>query len=193
MKDAADILYSRIDALLREKGRVLAAVDGMAASGKTTLCENLRARIPGCHIIHMDDFTTPFEKRYDGYFEASLTNADTGRFLEEALLPLARGECAVYRPYRCHPEAGFMEPVTVPGGCRCVIVEGAYCLHPALWDYYDIRALMTVSPETQRMRILARNGSAQLARFESLWIPMENRHIASRRLAQRCDILLSGD
>ena len=42
MKDAADILYSRIDALLREKGRVLAAVDGMAASGKTTLCENLR-------------------------------------------------------------------------------------------------------------------------------------------------------
>ena len=52
---------------------------------------------------------------------------------------------------------------------------------------------MTVTPETQRARILRRNGKTQLARFESLWIPMENRHIEAHGLTKRCDLLLSGE
>ena len=76
---------------------------------------------------------------------------------------------------------------------RLVIVEGAYCLHPLLFERYDLRVLCTVSPEGQRGRILARNGGAQLERFERLWIPMENRHIQAHDLAARCDLTLSGD
>ena len=193
METAFDILDSRIMQLLSAKGRALIAIDGMAASGKTTLCKALREKISGCYIVHMDDFTLPFEKRSDGYFNRLLTNADTDCFLAEVMVPLLAGKSAEYSPYRCHPEPGFLRPVTIPEDWRCVIVEGAYCLHPRLFDLYDLRALMTVTPETQRTRILRRNGETQLTRFESLWIPMENRHIEVHGLKQRCDLLLSGE
>ena len=31
---------------------------------------------------------------------------------------------------------------------------------------------------------------AQLARFESTWLPMENRHILERGLKWRCDLVI---
>lgn len=175
---------------LRTRGRCILALDGTAAAGKTTLAAALSRAIPASAVVHMDDFTMPFEKRFPGYFEAQLSNADIGRFDEEVLSPLRRGEQAVYRPYRCHPEAGFLAPVVIPADVRCVIVEGAYCLHPALWDRYDLRALVLADPDTQRARILRRNGEAQLARFLDTWIPMERRHIDARQLADRCDLII---
>ena len=141
----------------------------------------------------MDDFTIPFEDRFPGYFDAQLSNADIDRFDREVLTPLHLGRDARYRPYVCHPKPGFLAPVTVAAQSRLVIVEGAYCLHPQLFERYDLRVLCTVSPEVQRRRILERNGSAQLERFLRLWIPMENRHIQARGLAARCDLMLSGD
>ena len=185
--DSSSALESRIAALLAQKPRVLIALDGMSASGKTTLAAALAGRFSSSAV------TIPFEDRFPGYFDAQLSNADIARFDREVLTPLLSGQAACYRPYVCHPEPGFLPPVTIAADTRLLIVEGAYCLHPRLFDRYDLRVLCTVSPETQRARILARNGSAQLERFLRLWIPMENRHIATHSLADRCDLTLSGD
>ena len=186
-------LEARIRGLLVQKPRVLVALDGMSASGKTTLAAALAGRFPSSAVVHMDDFTIPFEDRFPGYFDAQLSNADLVRFDREVLSPLLSGRAARYRPYVCHPEPGFLSPVTVAADTRLVIVEGAYCLHAQLFDRYDLRVLCTVSPDVQRARILRRNGSAQLDRFLRLWIPMENRHIEAHGLAIRCDLTLSGD
>lgn len=188
--DSSSALESRIAALLAQKPRVLVALDGMSASGKTTLAAALALRFPASAVVHMDDFTIPFEDRFPGYFDAQLSNADLARFDREVLTPLLAGQAARYCPYICHPEPGFLAPVTIAADTRLLIVEGAYCLHPRLFDRYDLRVLCTVPPETQRARILARNGSAQLERFLRLWIPMENRHIAAHGLAARCDLIL---
>ena len=184
-------LISRIEQLLEQKSRVIVAIDGMAASGKTTLASALSSRFEDSAVVHMDDFTIPFEDRTPDYFDRLLSNADIARFDREVLSPLLSGTDAVYRPYICHPEPGFLAPVTIAANTRLLIVEGAYCLHPQLFDRYDLRVLCTVSPETQRARILARNGSAQLERFLRLWIPMENRHNAAHGLAWHCDLTLS--
>ena len=104
-------LESAIRAILERKPRALIAIDGMAASGKTTLAEALSRRFDSCAVLHMDDFTVPFEDRYPGYFEKTLSNADLARFDREVLSPLLRGEAAVYRPYVCHPEPGFLSSV----------------------------------------------------------------------------------
>ncbi|MBQ4264527.1 MAG: phosphoribulokinase [Clostridia bacterium] len=186
-------LEAYIRNILGDKDRAVVAIDGMAASGKTTLARALAQRFDSCAVVHMDDFTVPFEDRHPGYFEAALSNADIARFDREVLSPFLRGEAAVYRPYICHPDPGFLSPVTIPADARVLIAEGAYCLHPDLFDRYDLRVLFAVSPQTQRSRILARNGAAQLERFLSTWIPMENRHIQAHRLMQRCDLLLSAD
>ena len=191
--DSLSALEAAIRQILQKQPRALVAIDGMAASGKTTLANALCRRLPSCAVIHMDDFTVPFEDRYPGYFEDTLSNADLFRFDREVLSPLERGEAACYRPYRCHPVPGFGDPVAIPSDCAVVIVEGAYCLHPDLFDRFDLRVLSLIDEEMQRKRILKRNGPEQLQRFESLWIPMEKRHIAARRLKETCDLIISAD
>lgn len=188
-----DTLEAAIHAILKEKPRALVAIDGMAASGKTTLAKALAQRFSTCAVVHMDDFTVPFEDRFPGYFEKTLSNADIGRFDREVLTPLARGEAACYRPYVCHPDPGFLAPVVIPADCAVVIVEGAYCLHPDLFARYDLRVLSLIDEDTQRERILRRNGPAQLERFLSAWIPMENRHIHARCLRETCDLVIGPD
>ena len=186
-------LVARLEALLAQKDRVLIAVDGMAASGKTTLAAALALRFPQSAVVHMDDFTIPLENLTPGYFDRLLSNADIGRFDREVLSPLLAGQDAVYRPYVCHPEPGFLSPVRAAADARLVIVEGAYCLCDPLFDRYDLTVLSLIDPAIQRERILTRNGKEQLERFQSLWIPMENRHIAARRLRERCDMTLFTD
>jgi len=191
--DSVSMLEETIRQILNRQPRALIAIDGMAASGKTTLAKALSSRFSSCAIVHMDDFTMPFEARYPGYFENTLSNADVARFDREVLSPLLCGEAAVYRPYRCHPVPGFGDSVVIPAACAVVIVEGAYCLHPDLFGRYDLRVLSLIDEDTQRERILKRNGPEQLQRFESLWIPMENRHIAAHRLKETCDLIISAD
>ena len=188
--DHVQQLEPRVQEILSAKGRAFVAIDGMAASGKTTLANALAERFENCAIVHMDDFTIPFEDRAPGYFDAQFSNADVIRFEREVLAPLASGKAACYRPYICHPAPGFLEPVTIPADTRVVIVEGAYCLHPRLFDHYDLRVLSLIDPAAQRARILARNGEAQLERFLSLWIPMENRHIEAHNQRRLCDLTL---
>ena len=189
-KTAQRALKERIASLPRGSRPALIAIDGMAASGKTSLCAALAEENPGCAVVHMDDFTIPFEDRFPGYFDVQLANADVARFDREVLSPLLAGQTAVYRPYRCHPQAGFLDPVRIGADVSCVLIEGAYCLHPQLFSRYDLRALMLIDPALQRERILQRNGPQQLARFESAWIPMENRHIRERELEARCDLII---
>ena len=51
-----DRLKDNIWTLLQEKGgRAVIAIDGMAASGKSTLAARLAEELDGC-VIHMDDF-----------------------------------------------------------------------------------------------------------------------------------------
>ena len=176
---------------LAQRGRAVVALDGQASAGKTTLAEALGHALPGAAVVHMDDFFLPPEKRTAAYRETMLANADIERFRAELLEPLLRGGDVAYRPYRFHPVPCFLAPVTIPARCPVVLVEGAYCLHPSLWDAYALHLLMTVSEKTQRERILARNGEAMLARFQSEWIPMENRHIEARALRSRCDAVIA--
>ena len=183
-------LQSAIEAIIGRKGRALVALDGMAASGKTTLSGQLARAIDGCFVVHMDDFFLPQDKRTREYYDRTLAWADVERVQDEVLAPLRRGEEAVYRPYVHHPKPRFLPPVRIAKDARAVIVEGAYALNPALFSSYDLRALMCVSPGTQRERILARNGQAMLSRFLSEWIPMENRHIEANALCERADVII---
>ena len=58
-----DRLKEHICTLLQEKGgRAVIAIDGMAASGKSTLAARLAEELDGC-VIHMDDFFLPPELR----------------------------------------------------------------------------------------------------------------------------------
>lgn len=181
-------LVQVIQTLLDEKGRALVALEGMSASGKTTLAAAL-ATVFCANVYHMDDFFLPADLRRPDWQQIPAGNMDMARFAQEVLKPLIQGEEVAYRPYRC--QDGVMGARRIMPPRPLQIVEGAYCTHPALGAPYDLTLFVTVDPAVQRQRILARNGMEGLKRFEQIWIPMEQRYFTACDVKRRCNIQLT--
>lgn len=182
-------LAERVEALRTGQGRVIAALDGRCASGKTTLAARLSEE-HGWSVIHMDHFFPRPEQRTAERLAQPGGNVDHERFLEEVLLPLRRGERAVYRPFDCHAQT-LLEPIPFEPG-PVVLVEGSYSCHPALWGHYDLRAFLTVDPARQLERIARREGETRAQAFREKWIPLEERYFSAFDIEARCDIRLEG-
>ncbi|MBE5865938.1 MAG: uridine kinase [Lachnospiraceae bacterium] len=182
--DLAECIESLILSCKKEKARMLVAVDGRCASGKTTLAEELKIRLD-CDVVHMDHFFLRPELRSAERLAVPGENIDHERFLTEVLLPLYRGECVQYRPFDCQKQ-DFAEPVRVGGKGICII-EGAYSCHERLREYYDLRIFISVEPKEQMRRIVDRNGMDGAEMFRKRWIPLEEQYFETCRIADVCD------
>ena len=170
-----DALKEKIDELLMQKDIVIVAIDGKCTSGKTTLATKL-AEIYDCNVFHMDDFFLRPEQRTPERFAEVGGNVDYERFKEEILIPLQDGKQFSYRPFDCNTFT-LADPVTVIPK-QLNIIEGTYSHHPYFGNSYDLKVMLTVTPELQRERILQRPAFLHQRFFEQ-WIPMENRYFES--------------
>ena len=181
-------LLAAIDRALAENPRVLLAIEGGAASGKSTLADLLTAIYPDTALFHADDFFLRPEQRTAARYAQPGGNLDRERLETEILIPLSRGENPEYRPFDCRamslaaPQHGQV--------ARLNIVEGSYSLHPELERRYDLSVFLEISPETQRRRVLERNGPEWGQRFFERWIPLENTYHEATRTAERCTLRL---
>jgi len=173
------LLYRTIRDLQSSKSRILIAIDGRCASGKTTLAAALAERL-GAGVLHMDDFFLRPEQRTPERYAEPGGNVDYERFLTEVLLPLSHGETFTYRPFDCHTMQ-LAEPITFTP-TAVTIVEGTYSCHPELREYFDLRIFLTVSPEEQLKRLSTRPG-ADLQMFREKWIPLEERYFEAYSVA----------
>lgn len=185
MEKITENIIRKIEQLSAHKKSIIIAIDGRCAAGKTTLCENL-CRHFGCDAVHLDDFFLRPEQRTAERLAKAGENVDHERFLTQVLLPLKKSGMAEYRPFDCKTQS-LKEPITVKPG-RLLIVEGSYCCHPELQSFYDLKIFLTVSPEEQIRRIVARNGREAAERFEKIWIPLEERYISELSIPEICDI-----
>ena len=181
-----DALISRLKALLAEQNCVLVAIDGGAASGKSTLAERLAEKLDAA-LFHMDDFFLPPELRTAERLAEPGGNVHWERFLGEVLRPLAAGEAVTFRPFDCGV-MDFGAAVTVPRR-PVTIIEGAYSHHPELRELYDLRVFLDVSPALQRTRVKARNG-ALADRFFEEWIPLEIRYFEHFDIREKADVVV---
>jgi len=166
------------------------AIDGRAASGKTTKAMLLSAALDA-PVIHMDDFFLPPSLRTEERLAQPGGNVHYERFAEEVLPHLTSGEAFVYRVFDCSRMDfhGLREIPAAP----VRIVEGSYAHHPALGDYADLRVFTSVNEAEQMARILARNGEGMAEMFRTRWIPMEEQYFAAMDAASRCDLILEAD
>lgn len=178
-------IHNELQRLLRKQDRVLLAIDGNCTAGKTTLAQEL-ADTYSCNVFHMDEFFLQPSQRTPQRLAEAGGNVDYERFLQEVLLPLSRGEQVCYRPYDCRSQA-LKEPVTLPRK-RLAVIEGTYSCHPFFGDRYDLRIFLSVTPETQRQRVLQRPAFKHRRFFEE-WIPMEQRYFEAFRIRESCDIV----
>lgn len=183
-------LLSAIDQKMAQQERVLLAIEGGSASGKTTLSQ-LLSRIYGCTVFHMDDFFLRPEQRTPERLAEPGGNVDRERFHEDVLKPLTAGTPIRYQRYDCHTQT-LQPPVDVIP-TPLTVVEGAYSLHPLLADCYDLSVFLRIAPELQRQRILKRNGPEMAERFFALWVPLEHHYFEAMDPASRCDLILEVD
>lgn len=166
----------------------LIAIDGRCASGKTTLAAQIQEKT-NWPVVHMDHFFLRPEQRTPQRLSQAGGNVDWERFLDVVLLPLRQGKKVSYLPYDCQLRQ-LTDPVHIP--CSpVVLIEGAYCCHPNLWDFYDLHIFLSVDPAEQLARIKRRNGAAALPAFRDQWIPLEEQYFHAFHLPERCALCFS--
>lgn len=178
----------RVDALLKSRGRVVIAIDGQSGAGKSTLAGLLADRFEA-RVLRADDYFLQPAQRTAERLAQPGGNLDRERFAEEVAAPVREGRSAYVRRFDC--KAGrLLAPKQVPF-VPVSIVEGSYCLHPALGPYYDLAIFLQTDPASQRARLQTRYDAARFQRAMDEWVPMENAYARAFNIPEKCDFVLT--
>lgn len=171
--------------LSANRKRMIIAIDGVCASGKTTLAESISKKAD-CNIFRTDDFyLRPCQRTPKRYSEAG-GNIDYERFTDEIVKNILSGADFSYRPFSCKT-MDFSEEIPVRNK-KINIIEGTYSLHPYFGNIYDLRIFLLTSRENQLERIKARNGEEALEMFKNKWIPLEEIYFGELNIMSKCDL-----
>lgn len=182
-----DEIFAKISKARQGKARIIIAIDGRCASGKTTLAKELQ-NVLSCNVFHMDDFFLSPEQRTRERYAEPGGNIDRERFMDEVMQPLLCGKEFSYRPFDCHKMA-MQELIEVkPNAIN--IIEGTYSCHPLLWDCYNLHIFLSISKEEQMARIRSRNEES-VGLFEKKWIPLEESYFKTYSVEERCELKFS--
>lgn len=181
-------ILHRIDSLLKANSIVIVAIDGKSGSGKTTLAEEI-GKLYDANIFHMDDFFLRPELKTEERLKEIGGNVDYIRFKEEVINGLLSRSDFKYQVYDCKKMALTDYIYVKPK--KLNIIEGSYSMHPTLIDNYHLKVFLDIDDETQRKRILKRNGEIAYKRFINEWIPKENQYFEEMKIREKCDFIIS--
>lgn len=171
----------------RSRERILIAIDGKCASGKSTLGIYLKNEFDA-NLFHMDDFFLQKHQRTKERLAEVGGNVDYERFKEEVLNPLKEGLPVEYRIFDCSDleivESAVIEPK------RINIIEGSYSQHPYFGQPYDLLIFTEIDSENQLNNIRKRNGEEKLKNFVERWIPKEEAYFAKFGIKEKCDVVI---
>lgn len=180
-------VFKAVAALIGENRPIKIAIEGRCGSGKSSLAEFLADKFD-CNIFHMDDFFLPFELRTSERLTQLGGNIHHERLQSEVFSALHNHQPIIYKPYLCG-ERTFGDESYLQFK-NLSIIEGSYCLHPALQQSYDYKIFLTVDPKKQRERIESRNGKALSQAFFNQWIPREEHYFSALQIQKQCDIVI---
>lgn len=163
------------------------AIDGRAASGKSTMASQLRT-ILDAPIIHMDDFFLPLSLRTPKRFAAFGGNVHYERFKAEVLPFISLCAPFSYNIFDCTKME--LNGTRQIASSQFRIVEGSYSHHPSFGSYADLKVFSDIDATTQLSRIILRNSPAMTERFKNEWIPLEEAYFSHCQTAQKADILV---
>lgn len=171
----------------KEKERIVIAIDGRCASGKTTLGYYLQ-ELFDANLFHMDDFFLQTHQRTKKRLAEIGGNVDYERFQTEVLAPLFAGEDILYRRFDC-------KNMTLAAGewiknRRMNIVEGSYCGNPYFGNCYDLKIFTDIDIESQLENIRKRNGEEKLLVFKERWIPKEEAYFEKFLIKEKSEIVI---
>ena len=179
-------LFSRIEGMLCTQDAVTVAIDGNSGAGKTHLAALLHS-IYDCNVFPMDHFFLAPKQKTARRMRMIGGNVDHERFRHDIIGGIRSSKPFSYRPYDCKKQA-LSQPVSVSTK-RLNIVEGCYSMHPSLAGDYDLKVFLQIGPETQKKRILQRDGAVMLERYINEWIPLENVYFSQLSVKTQCNLV----
>jgi len=192
MPDDADVhtrIASWIAARRTPHETLIVGIDGAGAAGKSTVAAVLAGRL-GAAVVAMDDFYRPAAERRTPEPHGWGSDFDHDRLRAEVLEPLVAGRQARYGVYDWQEDRVRARARSVSR--PIVLVEGIYVLQPSLRGFFDL-ALWIDAPREERLRRgLERDGEAERATWEQLWMPQEDRYMASVDARASADLILDG-
>ncbi|BAL90004.1 hypothetical protein AMIS_47840 [Actinoplanes missouriensis 431] len=165
---------------------LLIAVDGRGGSGKTTLAGRLAERIPGSAIVHTDDVAW-WHSRF-GWADLMTTGV---------LDPLRAGAAVRLRP-PAWERRGRDGQITVPAGCRAVLVEGVGASRRDLAHLFDVAIWVRSDyAEAERLGLLRDLGlkgvdPVTAKREWDEWMAEENPFLSADRPWDRAAFVVGG-
>lgn len=173
--------------LAAKQGSGIIAIDGRAASGKSTMAQ-LLARILDAPVVQMDDFFVPPALRSEERFKVPGSNVHYERFEKEVLPYIKSRKAFRYRIFDCSMMDYHGEKEIPVSEWR--IVEGSYSQHPRFGKYADIAVYSDVEPAEQMERIKIRNGERMAEMFRTRWIPMEEAYFNAYDIRVKADLVV---
>lgn len=164
------------------------AIDGPAASGKSTLAQQFQ-EICSASVVQMDDFFLPPELRTEKRLATPGGNVHYERFETEVLPFLRSGAPFLYQRFDCTLMAYNGHRTVLPE--HLIVVEGSYSLHPCFGRYADLTVFLDVPREVQAERIRLRDPSISPL-FFTKWIPMEAAYHEAFDVRSSADMVLQG-
>ncbi|BAL89711.1 putative phosphoribulokinase/uridine kinase [Actinoplanes missouriensis 431] len=184
------------------------AVDGPPASGKTTLADELAVvlRVQGRDVIRatIDDFLVPRARRYPrGEYSAEGCYFDAHDYdaLSRVLLdPLGPGGDRRFRHavYDHTADTVSSPPVRTAPARAVLLFDGVFLLRPELIDRWELRLLVSASPEKLVERAVVRERRVSSPgdverRWRERYLPAQQLYIARDRPADHADIVVHND
>lgn len=173
------LMLKAFELLTSGKRRVVWAIDGPCATGKTFTAELIKgafALVIDAEIIPADDFFLPFERRTPERMNEIGGNIDYERLKSEVIDRLS-DDFITYGVFDCKTQKiAEMRKISARG---LLIIEGAYSLHPCLGRYYDLSTVLSAPFETRLERLKRRETPHSYAQFLHKWIPLEDRYFAA--------------
>lgn len=180
-------IFNEIDKLIKMKDKVLIAIDGKCASGKSSFSDLLNEKYD-CNIFHMDDFFLPAKFKTNERLDEAGGNVDYIRFKEDIIEKLEENKSFKYQIFNCKVQKLTEYRNITPK--KLNIVEGVYSMNPELIDYYDVKIFFDIDDNTQKERILNRNGKDMYKKFRDIWIPLENKYFKELEIRKKADIVI---
>lgn len=180
-------ILNAINSLLMLNDFVIVAIDGKTGSGKTTLA-NIIGYFHDSNIFHMDDFFLRPELKTEERMKETGGNVDYVRFKNEVINGILSQTDFRYQIYDCKKMA-LTDYIHIKPK-KLNIIEGSYSMHPTLIDNYNYKIFLDIDDETQKERILKRNGPLMYKRFVNEWIPKENIYFKEMQIKKKCDLII---
>lgn len=139
----------------------IAAIDGLASSGKSTLARQLARDLPDVHIISMDDFfLSALQRRAAVYAK----NYDLERLLIQVIEPVLSGRDVQYQRFNWATGERERDFTLVPTGSK-ILIDGLYSMDIKLLSAYDFTIWVDTPDSIRKTRALDQGVEEQKVSF----------------------------